>query len=477
MTFKCSYVILFILFFSFYFISSYKATIIKNLNENLNYEIINNKNDNNSQNNLSVFIAITSGPYHSHLRNAARDTWLIPCKVSINCDYRFFVDIIHHMKGNLSIEMNKYNDIVLRDFCDLMKRHPNNVNYGNSPPTEIHKNTTTIDYFYIHRIFYKIDWKVCFMKWIISNNCVASMIVFVEDDSFICMKNLIYQANLLHNSQVNFLPYRTGTPMYDGYDDSSTIMSKEVIESFNLGYPFNGLNCSNISIKLSEMNTTLAKRVWLSWGNSWISTNCNWKKELNQSFQLKLNYPFIDCFKAFHSKFSINNNETSFNLYENSTLYSKLSFPCSHNSLIYHNNIAAEKLINHKTNDLSKDLLILKNLCKYMLLIDKIKDPSHMKYLWNITNSCENSTENSFKNSNQKSNENSFLNLNQIYFNYSSVFMYENEIGWLKILNDFNKSLKIKCSNASYQINHQIECQTISRRLLQETKLFQYFYL
>ena len=40
---------------------------------------------------LTVFMAITSAPWYHHLRDAARDTWLLPCRSSPFCDYRFFV--------------------------------------------------------------------------------------------------------------------------------------------------------------------------------------------------------------------------------------------------------------------------------------------------------------------------------------------------------------------------------------------------
>lgn len=38
------------------------------------------------ENHLLLFISITSGPHHAHYRNAARDSWLIPCIESPLCD-------------------------------------------------------------------------------------------------------------------------------------------------------------------------------------------------------------------------------------------------------------------------------------------------------------------------------------------------------------------------------------------------------
>lgn len=54
---------------------------------------------------------------------------------------------------------------------------------------------------------------------------MAEYHVFVEDDSFMCTENLLYQVSLLHNKSINSNhSFRTGTAMYDGFDDSSTFM-------------------------------------------------------------------------------------------------------------------------------------------------------------------------------------------------------------------------------------------------------------
>lgn len=65
------------------------------------------------------------------------------------------------------------------------------------------------------RRFYKIDWKVCFIKWAFSNKKLASYFVFVEDDSFMCTGNLLYQLSLLHNlpNQKEKHSFITGTRM------------------------------------------------------------------------------------------------------------------------------------------------------------------------------------------------------------------------------------------------------------------------
>ena len=48
---------------------------------------------------LHLLISITSGPAHTLLRQAARETWLTPCAQSPVCDYRFFVD---RLEGNVT---------------------------------------------------------------------------------------------------------------------------------------------------------------------------------------------------------------------------------------------------------------------------------------------------------------------------------------------------------------------------------------
>ena len=68
-----------------------------------------------------------------------------------------------------------YNDIVFRNSCALMQRHPEYVNYGNAPPTgsnlflRFDKNASEYDEKkdmnipnpdYLYRRMYKIDWKV-----------------------------------------------------------------------------------------------------------------------------------------------------------------------------------------------------------------------------------------------------------------------------------------------------------------------------
>jgi hypothetical protein len=106
---------------------------------------------------------------------------------------------------------------------------------------------------YQRRKMYKIDWKVCFMRWALTAaggniSKVPYFHVYVEDDSFACTSNLIHQMALLRlftqsppqsykasNSSDGLalpLPFRAGTPMWDGFDDSSTLMTREIVVAF-----------------------------------------------------------------------------------------------------------------------------------------------------------------------------------------------------------------------------------------------------
>lgn len=165
-----------------------------------------------------LFIYITSSPLHYELRIAARKTWLTQC-IPPKCDYRFFIDTTEkNTTLALEEEFNDFNDIVFRNSCSLMFiRHPDGgVNYGNSHPIKSHD--------YQLRKMYKIDWKVCFLKWakkhaeeksLLLNTTIqiAEFHTFVEDDSFICIGNLIHQMELLHNISLNnngIKEFRTG---------------------------------------------------------------------------------------------------------------------------------------------------------------------------------------------------------------------------------------------------------------------------
>lgn len=59
--------------------------------------------------NLLLFVAITSGRAHAHLREAARKTWLRPCVESPGCHYKFFVDCPDSKMTPELIQENEFN--------------------------------------------------------------------------------------------------------------------------------------------------------------------------------------------------------------------------------------------------------------------------------------------------------------------------------------------------------------------------------
>ena len=81
--------------------------------------------------NSTLFISITSGPNHGHLRNIIRTTWLLPCMAVDYCDYRFFIDASNQTEGLIK-ENDLHEDIVFRNSCSLMDKYPHKMNYGNS---------------------------------------------------------------------------------------------------------------------------------------------------------------------------------------------------------------------------------------------------------------------------------------------------------------------------------------------------------
>jgi hypothetical protein len=379
-------------------------------NDRFDYLLLNQSSNNhatfhrNKENNeLVVFIAITSGPHHSHLRHAIRNSWILPCIASSCCDYRFFVDSTPISHPSLEQEQLSYSDLLFRDSCSLMKAHPNGVNYGNSPPIgefmkikKINESDPKHSVYYEDlpdypiRRRYKIDWKVCFMKWInqryyhysyrnlnitdvdekddnsfydsstgMNRYLGSAYHVYVEDDSFICSENLIFQLSLLYNISKTrpTTEFRTGTPMYDGFDDSSTIMSSKISRSFVRHYLEDNFNCSRI------FNDTYSLPIgsqWLSWGNSWMDSHCGWASAIMNNYHYEITAPLISCSAAKLDMKNLN-----------------LSFPCLKRPLIFHNRDAMESLLKqHPTRQIY-------HMCEYMLLIDKVKSPELMEYFWN----------------------------------------------------------------------------------------------
>lgn len=344
---------------------------------------------------LMVFISITSSPAHFQLRNASRSTWLLPCMANPVCDYNFFVDKSESdIEVSVLEESNQYHDMVFRNECPLMKRHPAYINYGNSPPrTEnflMVVNNTEVDcpdYFW--RRMYKIDWKVCFMRYARDNGKMAEFHVFVEDDSFICTENLLHQASMLHNKSAQLgsrHSFRTGTAMFDGFDDSSTFMTRDVALAFANHYDTD-LRCSQV---MDYPNSTIwYDAVWQSWGNSWMKKRCNWMHQLRSRLHMSVLKPTIDCMHA-----------TSYNV---SKLHTKLAFPCTDHTIIMHHGSAGAVILGGKNTH-------VQHTCEYMLLIDKVKDPVVMQSLWDSTST------------------------GTAFHDFSEVFMHENDVGWLNTL-------------------------------------------
>ena len=63
--------------------------------------------------NAILFISITSARDNLKLREAIRATWLIPCKASPKCEYRFFIDQTSAaLSATVRRESMQYNDLV-----------------------------------------------------------------------------------------------------------------------------------------------------------------------------------------------------------------------------------------------------------------------------------------------------------------------------------------------------------------------------
>jgi hypothetical protein len=355
-----------------------------------------------------IFISITSSGHHAHLRHGARSTWLLPCKLSAVCDYRFFVDRPkEYIDKELELEEFFHKDMVFRDACPLMSRHPIVVNYGNSPPiaenfvatvnvsssTEagadglVQQQNVSVPNYKLRRA-YKIDWKVCFMKWALANDRMAHLHAFVEDDSFTCVENLLYQSAMVRDrSKKDTLPFRTGTAMFDGFDDSSTFMSREVAMAFAQHYGEEGFNCSAV---LDE--TEMDSNPWISWGNSWIHKNCNWQQALNETLGLPIREPNIKCMLV-----GVDVNDTAY-------------FPCSDRPIFFHHRDAGEILL----RDEQQSKLRLNHVCEYMLTIDKVKSVDTMYALWNGA-------------------------LGHSYHDFSAVFLQDGFDGWKDVMRGFRE--------------------------------------
>lgn len=375
-----------------------------------------------SSQHLLTFISITSGPHHGHYRNAARSTWLVPCEKSPLCDYRFFIDIDESrlrindtagVNGKLIQESFQHKDIVFRDSCPLMKRHPVEINYGNSPVAK--ENMERRDEFgnvipvpdYKYRRVYKIDWKVCFLKWVYNNYPKeVDYHVFVEDDSFTCTQNLLYQMALVKKNHPPNYHFRAGWPMFDGFDDSSTIMDNGIAKVFADNYPSPKLSCSVVENAWNTSNEAYFS--WTSWGNSWRHAICNWRQQLWTNFDMNVSTPDIKCVDAVSEPYEIDHLD-------------RIQLPCLRRPLVLHHPIAGHLLT--KEEHTGREL----HVCEYMLLIDKIKETSTMQMIYNNTNKVE-----------------------QHYHDFSSAFLHDKGLGWHDVLvklNDEERECEKKLAN------------------------------
>lgn len=309
---------------------------------------------------IVLFISITSGPQHNHLRHAIRNSWIQPCLEAPDCDYRFFVDGSEDKHNHLKEENATYGDLVLRDSCPLFQlhNHPEYINYGNCAPIRGNVDKERPDY--PLRRYYKIDWKVCFLRWITSHYVHrVGYHVMVEDDSFVCTNNMLLQSRLLvnMNKHTATLPFRTGTAMYDGFDDSSTIMDGVTAQYFVDYYP-HLLNCSKLEATLQTNNTDeLNKFNYLAWGNSWMRVNCDWIRQLQDRFNHSVIKPFAACgVAAKKGEFTVN-------------------LPCTSRPIILHHHKAAGIAMQEESEPRRR------HLCQFMLLLDKIKEPTAIESL------------------------------------------------------------------------------------------------
>ncbi len=256
---------------------------------------------------------------------------------------------------------------------------------------------------------------------------------------------------------------------FDGFDDSSTLMSKEVAVAFLRNYMNPGFNCSKIfdmpyfnsssqtilDIKKKSQSPTLDRLkemremedrlqqqwdnvMWLSWGNSWMSSHCDWKEVLMNHARLRIAQPAVNCllFKAAisheyqHSaRFS---NETSTKTLPLPSVSLATFADCPSHSIIMHHSQAGELLIH-------EGLAKLTHLCDYMLLVDKVKEPRIMHILWNQTHSDGDLYSDNSASSGEKNTTDGRI-ANSEYVDLTSVFTHDGVLGWRHVLKNFRNA-------------------------------------
>jgi len=333
--------------------------------------------------NSLIFIAVTSGPNNIALRDGARMTWLLPCVASPLCDYRFFTDAVFPSVALLE-ELSQHGDLVFRSSCSLMDRHPKEVHYGNAPYSYRPKRNASdaapaYEPDYQYRRAYKIDWKACFAKWALEHGRMASFHAYVEDDSYICMENLLHQTSLLAALHPSGPAFRTGQHLFDGFDDSSTFMSRDIAEAFAKHYPTPDFDCAAVLEKplVEQQHIANGTANWMSWGNSWRSDLCNWPALLlrHPSIHINVTIPFTSCFYKEGGKKKM---RTINGRYVPSREYLRdksIRFPCREESLIRHHEHIAMVVLTQPYPQ---------HICEHTLFLDKVKDASEMDLLWRL---------------------------------------------------------------------------------------------
>ena len=422
---------------------------------------------------LPLFVGITSGYKNHALRMAARQTWLTNC-TSFNvtaytaytanshngsksigspptrCSYKFFVDkMVNSAKPSekklLEEEQELFGDIVFRDECSFMKsRHPYlGVHYGNVAHYD--KNSTTNPDYQLRRM-YKIDWKVCIFRWALDSQNLAQYFLLVEDDSYSCLGNIEHQISSIESSTHPVPLIRAGTPMFDGFDDSSTFMSGQIAAVFAKHYPSSQFDCSQIWTQSLEKQRL--KYDWLSWGNSWMHNRCGWRQTLETKFHLPLVQPAIDCFTAkyiYDGDPSGNHPIYAYNYTQVSHVAAtQLSFPCAFHPIIVHGARAAEMYLSEvnalRSGNLTDEIQnnpVIKyksyHICEYVLTIDKIKDPNQLHDLHDIALNTDDTKSSSFR-------------------DLSLALTHEDHTGWMELLRNYEKEYNVSLSSVSADI-------------------------
>lgn len=138
-------------------------------------------------------------------------------------------------------------------------------------------------------------------------------------------------------------------------------MSGEIAKAFAVHYNDSGFDCSNVH-----------DAMWLSWGNSWISSHCHWSAKLLHALNVTISIPIVNCgyFLQFHSPETYN---ISIDL-----THRPHNFPCLDQPLIFHHWNAADVMLKREPDH-------AKHMCEYMLLVDKVKDTTQMNALWTLS--------------------------------------------------------------------------------------------